>query len=187
DVIYHFFARDYQNLLLDIEALEQRERQLRAEFEALDMSSTDLDGLGDGGTSDKIDSARDHANVCTQLDTHKTWRNSANIVEPTQDISLLRIGHIATIQRYADPEGTKRIGTPERYFVGSYRSTDMSDKKLPTLSYDSPLLERLLGKSVDPDRDPAPIRIGGKTIYVELTKIEAASVARFRAANANAA
>jgi len=104
---------------------------------------------------------------------------TSTIADQPTGTDRLRLGHIVTIQRYDVRDN--RIGKPERYLIGGYQETDINASP-KVLSYDSPLLAQLMGRTVDPDRDPARVALGGKTIGVELLQIELNT--KFKAANA---
>jgi transcription elongation GreA/GreB family factor len=93
------------------------------------------------------------------------------IVDTPNHAREVCIGLEVTIQRY-DENDHFRVGAPTTYTVGDYVGTDLHAKPHPLLSYTSPIMSALMGKKVDVYADHYPIRIGDRTIYVELLDIK---------------
>lgn len=166
---YSFTAKGFASLLQTKQDLLAKLRRHTDEYHQQRSTKTTLDLSGDGDISDHLETVRDMHQVEQQLAEVEHWRVNSVIVEPTTQIERLYIGNVAKIQRFADVEGTKKIGKPESYLVGGYRETDTTASP-PVLSYDSPILANFIGKRAD-SNDLEPLHIGGRTQYLELLEI----------------
>ncbi len=180
-ILYLFTRQGLQEYKNNREALARKVQRLQKELQQQTDRRAKSGNSDEGGDfcPEHDDATRDIANTNKLIEKMDGAIANRSIVQPPLDNVHLAIGHIATIQRYDDHGHT--IGAPERYLIGGYNSTDLKASLL-VLSYDAPIIERLIGKRADPRYDPTELYIGGKTIYVELVKIDSAfSAAQLKA------
>ncbi len=177
-MLYYLTAQGQRDLLERKRRLADREVQLRKLRRTVDRRSvgTDRDDAREPDNHENEEFV--HLQQTLQIDA--IIANAVVAEEPT-DVERLRVGNLATVQRR--DQNDNPIGKPERYRVVGYQETDLKTNP-PSLSYDSPLLAQLMGRRVDPNRDPAKVVIGGKSIGVELIEIDLDTSKKLKAANA---
>jgi transcription elongation GreA/GreB family factor len=157
----------WESMQSNLALLKKRERTLRRGRSRARVPQTV--GRGEITPSEDSDASRDLELIDERIESLKKKLTAVKIVEPPVGTKRLSIGHIVTIQR-SDATGNK-IGKPERYFVGGFEEMDPQTTP-PTLSYNAPILYQLMGLGVDSKREPFEIILGGKSIFIELLKIE---------------
>lgn len=157
------------DLLARLEEYNAQKRELEKErsHDIPRLARSDKDG-GQPGDHEEID--RQKMVIMQQIgQIEDIIKNAAMAPEPTS-LETLQIGLVGTVQR-RDLLTDESIGKPERYHVVGYQEGDQKANP-PRISYDAPIIANLIGRTVDPNRDPAVVVLGGKRIGVELLSIE---------------